>query len=307
MDNEIFHSFTELFSDLQILIINKFVAPEVSLLFLSVSKFFNSRLNRDMIIYRYLKKKSYDNWFVFVRGSIHCEICYMVTNSSNTMKIHMEKHKKNPNKKLQKHKKPESCELCDVPYVSNKHKCLLRTKDCPRKYFAHYYGWIEVLCNKPTIYEIETHMCGYRCRECKEEFHDHNENIGGSITRHFHTCKNKLNMVSKYGIRKEKITIKFDQNFGNYENANWVCYYCDKDKYNCYSKDATPDEEKCSCVCKICERRGSNKVITETETYYICENCAKCAKCGSNWNESGHDKIWHYESLPYCEKCVKDV
>lgn len=102
--------------------------------------------------------------------------------------------------------------------------------------------------------------------------------------------------------------MKFDEKLGNYENTDWVCYYCDKPKYdNYYSNNPTPDHEKCTCFCKECGKRCANKVITEIETYYICQKCAKCAKCGTEWNESGHDKIWYYESLPYCEKCVKDM
>jgi len=279
--------FFKLPADLQILIVNEYVDPYVSILFLRVCKPFHKKLNRDLIIYRYLKQKSYDEYLSRSKNVIFCEICNLHTEDKNIMRKHMDKHKNNPNKKFQMFKKLHPCELCEAPKGYG-HKCLLREKTCPREHIPCIYKWVELIGCKRKIYEIEPHSCNYKCRECKEVFSDGDKNIGKGVNKHFKTCSKKLNMVSKYGIRK-KIGDKY------------VCYYCDGKKYE--------EENTCTCLCRECKSDASNKVVIRNERneiieiYFICYKCAKCAKCGENWNNSGMNKIWHYEDLPYCEKC----
>lgn len=276
MDNDFGNYFCKLPSDLQILIINELVDPYVSILFLRVTKTLKQKLNRDLIIYRYLKKKSYDTYEEAHKEDKYCHLCNMPAyRDANLLKTHMEKHKRTPNKKFQMYKITPPCELCNVP-KGYFHKCLLKTKRCHNSHFE-YLGFVQQDCKYET-YIDEPHSCILTCKECKEIITNGEE--------HFLTCSKKMNIVSKYGLFKGVLK----------ENVvEYFCFYCEQTASS-YDKE----KNKCTCFCKICNKPNANRIINNEPQQYICRQCVKCAKCGEEWSTKG---TWDYESLPYCEKC----
>lgn len=311
--NDPFIYFCKLPGDLKYLLINVYMNPYTSMAFLRVCKEFNNRYNprikRDFIIKRFLKKKSYDEHCKATKEASLCEKCFQLFTCKRSYMSHMSKHRQfemKGKKWPQIHSKPTSCQECDAPYASHlRHKCLLVTKMCRSSHIKAFYPWVEHICDKKggEMYEIELslHVCHFRCRECKSEpLHDYDDGIGdNSITEHFKICTAKMNMVSKYGIRKSKTIMQGD---GEYEI--FVCYYCDKLKHE--HEGMMGYEEMCTCICKECNSIGANKVITDNATiYFICRDCAKCTKCGAKWKESSLERTWHYEKEPICADCSK--
>ena len=128
--------------DLLIFIINFYVQPDVAFLCLRISKVFNRRLDRDKIIYRYLKKRSYDAGVSEANESAFCPLCNLNFQKWNKghkkddeqlqiqIKNHMIKHRRaqQTGKKMQMFSaRPGPCDLCNAPYQA-KHGCMMYFK-----------------------------------------------------------------------------------------------------------------------------------------------------------------------------------
>ena len=284
--------------DIISLLINDYFDGKAAFSCFLVCKFFNRCIKRDIIIKKYLKYLIYQENKDYIENIIDCmcPICHQIMQRKEHLKKHLKKHNNSKRSFPINKKIPPTCEHCEIPFIGNikgheKH-CKMRRTHCQSRSII-YYPEIESACTKPEGYLIEmhNHTCGIRCIECKKEFHYYNyvnHSYQNTVSEHIAECPNRMDMISKYGIYKRKVTIVDKITYKTY-----VCHNCEKER------------DECQCICQECGKNNANTFFRNGIIQCICVKCAKCEKCNSNWKESNINKrTWKYEQPPYCSNCV---
>ena len=206
--------------DILRLLINEKCSGKTALNCLLVCKKFNQCGDKKIVLKKCLKEIIYEENKDHIEriNDNMCKKCNLILDDSKKMKQHLHKHaqQEKAGKKIQINRVPETCTYCNVPYIGSNSQhvryCKMRIETCRTAREMFIYPFIESLCTKPEGYlaEMKNHTCNIRCRECKEEFEyvtncDTNHN---SVSEHLKTCVKRMDMVSKYRLKRLKIVEK---------------------------------------------------------------------------------------------------